>query len=125
MEFHLSSQNLLSNPIIEMCNLLINKLFVAYYPLTKNTIQLVNFSGQNFVTCQYLLKWIKCLQQFMRQHHCTCTETCHVQKIKFYKINVCDFHCHQKFSSLHTFLVVRYDSTAKVHVSTLLNKQAL
>lgn len=35
MEFHLSSQNLLSNPIIEMCNLLINKLFVAYYPLKK------------------------------------------------------------------------------------------
>lgn len=54
MEFHLSSQNLLSNPIIEMCNLLINKLFVAYYPLTKNTIQLVNFSGQNFVTCQFI-----------------------------------------------------------------------
>ena len=46
-------------------------------------------------------------------------------KIKFYEINVYDFHCHQKFSSLHTFLVVRYDSTAEVHVSTLLNKQAL
>ena len=50
------------------------------------TVQPVNFADKYFAIFQFFpILWIKCLRLFTRERHCTCAESCFVQKIKFYK----------------------------------------